>query len=228
MKLHRFLGDFDFSRSEFVIVDRDIVHQVTRVLRLREGDFLLLQNQAGEEAEVEITDQTDLKLWVEVKKVVKNERGAEKEVALYCAILKRENFELVVQKATEIGITKIIPLLTERTVKTGLNFERLEKIIKEAVEQSGRASAPELSPITSFTNAIENVHPDTTLFFDEHGEKFEPIESNTISIFIGPEGGWSPSEKELAKEKGLALASLGTTTLRGETAAIIASYLASH
>ena len=153
---------------------------------------------------------------------------AEKRTAvLYVSILKRENFELVVQKATEVGISKIVPMLCARTVKTGLRQDRLEKIAKEAAEQCGRVSIPEISGIQNFSDILKSAPKNSFIFSLETkkqalGFKF-PKEAN---LFIGPEGGWVGEEVTAAKKAGFKELSLGPLVLRAETAAIVASYLA--
>ena len=142
-------------------------------------------------------------------------------------LLKRENFELICQKATEIGIETITPLLTNRTVKTGFNRERIEKIIREASEQSGRTTLPKLNEPTTLAEAILSVTAGCSVFFDLSGKELPEQEyaSEITSCFIGPEGGFTEEETEIARKAGLVIGSLGTLTLRGETAAIVASYL---
>lgn len=250
MKIHRFIGDFDLSKKE-VEITGDEAHQISQVLKLKTGE------------EIELCDKNSISTLVEIvsvsKKLVKvkilkknNKKNALKNVTLFCSILKKENFELTVQKATECGISKIVPIISARTIKTGLNIERLRKIAKEAAEQSGRTSIPEISESVKFTpeksetksilfditgasllSKGELLHekpcagrrPEQSKFSAENYASFSDNNSQ-LCIYIGPEGGWTPEEIEKAKSAGFAIASLGPLTLRGETAAIIASYLA--
>jgi len=148
-----------------------------------------------------------------------------KQVILYCAILKKENFELVCQKATEVGVSKIIPVISERTIKLGLKEERLKMIIKEAAEQSGRVIIPELGEPIDFSDAVVSAMG-IRIIFDPDGEVMGKVnDEKEVSIMIGPEGGWSDVEIKKTIEQGWRIASLGDLTLRAETAAIIASYL---
>ena len=91
---------------------------------------------------------------LEILEIIKNKNEPENYVILYCPILKKENFEIAVQKAVEVGVKEIVPIITARTVKFGLNKERLEKIIKEAAEQSGRGILPNLNEAIDFDKAI--------------------------------------------------------------------------
>ncbi len=232
MKFHRFIGDFDFSKQKINIADQEILNQVVKVLRLKTGDHLILSDGQGQDAVMEIVDLNKKLLSLKVVSVQENNKDPERRAILYCSILKRENFELVVQKATEIGVKEIVPLITKRTVKLDLKTERLEKIIREAAEQSGRAMVPVLRKPMLFEAAMEQAEEnDVNLFFDFRGQPLKPIasEQKKIGIFVGPEGGWDESEVKFAmgdlKEK-FPMINLGLLTLRAETAAIIASYLA--
>jgi 16S rRNA (uracil1498-N3)-methyltransferase len=227
MRLHRFLGNFDFSLKSISVSDPEIIHQIRKVLRLGPGDRVILSGREELEAEAKITDIGKGEIKFNIESVRKNKRGPSNEVTLYCSILKKENFELVVQKATEVGVKIIVPIIAKNTVKTGLNLGRLEKIAREAAEQSGRSSVPEIDKIMEFKEALhESTKNKHAWLFDPEGgtSNFQDI-SGTIGIFIGPEGGFVEEEISLAKEKGVRIISLSPLTFRAETAAMIASYL---
>ncbi|MCX6752321.1 MAG: RsmE family RNA methyltransferase [Candidatus Nomurabacteria bacterium] len=259
MKVHRFIGEYDFSKKEVEITDVKIIKQIKAVLKLKKGEKVILSNGKGEEAEVTLDSIYDEKITGIIDTVQKAEK-AKRKVNLYLAILKKENFELAVQKTVEAGVHRIIPIITERTIKTGLNFSRLEKIMIEASEQSGRGVVPILSTIMKFKEAlidgagsqparnassVADARPHDsqqrvgqaggekiifTPFFVKNGvssksECYEPDKNaENISIFIGPEGGFTEKEIKEATEAGYTPASLGSLVLRGETAAIIATY----
>jgi 16S rRNA (uracil1498-N3)-methyltransferase len=233
MKLHRFIGNFDLSQKEVEITDLQIIKQIRNVLRLEVGDMIILSTGRGQEAEVALNLVSSDKVAGEISKLVET-KEAGKKVHLYLAILKKENFELAVQKAVECGVSTITPIITERTVKTGLNISRLEKIILEASEQSGRSVVPMLSPILDFSPALAfgSAAAEKTIFHlcDElyDPETNRVASAKTASIFIGPEGGFTDKEVTEAESCGFTVASLGSLTLRGETAAIIATYRAVH
>ena len=234
MKLQRFLvKNTDFRKDIISLADRKIINQIKNTFRLKTGDKLVIVNGKNEEAYCEIKSLEKNKVTLVINEIAKNEIELLKKVTLYVAIVKKDNLEWIVQKATEIGITKIIPIITRRTVKTGIAMERLKKIAEEAMEQSERGSVPEITSPIGFESALEDSRENyVNLFFDRQGEEVAQIKAGkngSVGIFIGPEGGWEQEEIKLAKrEKNLKLISLGRTNLRAETAAIIAAYLAAQ
>ena len=234
MRLNRFFGDFDFQQKSLRISDRDFLHQIKNVLWLGKGQQIILADGKLNEAVAEILAVSRDDLTVKILTISQNINEPIYRVILYCSILKRENFELVVQKATEVGAAEIAPIICQRTIKTGLKKDRLEKIIKQAAEQSSRGSLPVLREVTDFKEAIADTKENNiNILFDSSGAKFvqsdctnlAPQEKPRVGIFIGPEGGWSEEEITAAKEAGFKIVSLGKLTLRAETAAIIASYI---
>lgn len=223
MKLHRFIGDFDFSEPEFLIKDREIGHQIKSVLRLKLEERLILSNGHGQEVLVEILSYIENRPFVKILERLENKSEPRRQVALYCAVLKRENFELVVQKATELGVAEIIPVVTARTIKTGIKIERLIKIAKEAAELAGRSVVPVVYEPMSWSQAIENARRfSNKIICDPSGSVPVRVSADLVAVLIGPEGGWTENELLQAKEAGWQTQNLGNLILRGETAAIIA------
>lgn len=228
MRLHRFFGNFDFRKERFTVSDLELVNQWRNVLRLETGDEVLLCDGKRSEARAKIAALNKNAAEVEILDVIKNENEPKVHVTLYCSILKREHFELAAGKATEVGAAEIAPIVCERTVKRSVRRERLEKIIKEAAEQSGRGIIPALREPMAFAEALEDAKKNgENFFFDLSGRKFEGISvkrAARLGVFIGPEGGWTETEISIAKESGFEITSLGTLMLRAETAAIVAVY----
>ncbi len=231
MKLHRFIGEYNLNNDFVKITNLENIKQIKGVLRLEEGDKLILCDGEGTQvlAEIQQIEKGEINLKI-LNKIPSTDPN--KKVSLYLAILKKENFELAVQKAVECGVSEIIPIITERTVKTGLNTERLQKIIREACEQSGRSFIPKLKNTLNIKESLlDGAKNDEKVFFTLSEEiqnqifKFKKDAINA-SIFIGPEGGFTEEEKDLALENNYMTSSLGPLTLRGETAAIVATYLA--
>ncbi|MDO8496678.1 MAG: RsmE family RNA methyltransferase [bacterium] len=233
MKIHRFIGNFNLKIGYIEIKDPELLNQFRNVLKLKIGERVTLCDGKINEGVAEIKEYGKDYIEVEIKEVNTNKNEPEIQVILYCAILKRENFELVVQKATEIGIKEIVPIITERTVKLDIRKDRLEKIIREAAEQSGRGIVPVLREPIDFDRAVSEMDKNSVkIFFDQSGQidrHHKTVNQPSVSkvgIFIGPEGGWTSKEIETARTAGFEILSLGKTTLRAETAAIIGSYLA--
>ncbi len=154
---------------------------------------------------------------------------------LYCAMLKRENFELVVQKATECGVAEIVPIVTARTVKLGLKIDRLQKIAREAAEQSGRGIVPEIfDPMSLKESIVHAKQNNANILFEPSGSHFlgtlVPFRLDATKVamnrglFIGPEGGWTDDEVDQMRGAGYHVVSLGPRVLRAETAAIVAVF----
>lgn len=233
MRLNHFIGNFSIKVGDIKIEDRDFFNQVRNVLKLRIDEKIVLCDGAMNEGTAEIAEYGKNFIRVKVLDVKVNQNEPSKDVVLYCAILKKENFELVVQKATEAGVKEIVPLITERTVKLNVRQDRLEKIIKEAAEQSGRGKVPILHNPVNLAEVIGMAGGNSlNIFFDWSGGSLDDAESlnndGRIGIWIGPEGGWSEKELKLAGESSFKIINLGSLTLRAETAAIVATYIVVH
>lgn len=232
MHRHRFIiPQVDLNSETITIVDSGILHQLKDVLKIAVGEEIVIADGEGGEARAAVVSFSP---GVGVASVIarqKNKNESSIPVAVYCAVLKHDNFDLVVQKATEIGVQKIVPIITQRTVKRGVNEDRLQKIAKEAAEQSGRGVVPIVEEPVVFDKILEEVKAADGLkiFLDADGERLNSgeigkIAPEKVAIFVGPEGGWTPAERERAQTAGCVVRSLGKLILRAETAAIVASY----
>ena len=233
MKIHRFIVGFGIKIGDLRLTDTVLFNQLRNVLKLKVGEIVILGDGKMNEGSAEIISYGNDFIEFNIQEINSNNNESERKINLYCSILKKENFELVVQKATEIGVSEIIPLITSRTVKLEIRKERLEKIIKEAAEQSGRGVIPILYDPVSFNEAIQLIPKNNAnIFFDSSGKLFEnwklKIENSQTGVWVGPEGGWTLDEIEMSKSSGFEIISLGSTTLRAETAAIIGAYFIVH
>jgi len=231
MRENRFFISSNLQKGKFIILDKEIFHQVKNVLRKRVNDIIILFNEEGVEAKSQIKKILKNLIEVDILNIEKPERETQIFCSLFCSVLKRSNFELVVQKATEIGIKEIVPMLCKNTVKTRLKMERLKKITKEAAEQSGRVILPKIEEILTFEKSIEKVRDfELKILFDKSGKNLSPLKDKPkkIAIFIGPEGGWDNSEIDLARKENFTILNLGKLNLRSETAAIVASFSVIH
>lgn len=227
MRLHRFIKDIDLSNKFIRLDDKELLNQIKNVFRLGVGDKIIISDGNVREGVAEIKSFYKNGLELNILDV-SNVSTQAKNISLYLAILKKDNFELVVQKATECGIRRIIPLITERTIKLKLNMDRLNKIAIEASEQSERGNVPKIEEPIMFLDAIKHNKYETNLFFDKRGKYIYKIpEYNSVNagIWIGPEGGWTEEEIKTAEKMGYNIASLGENTFRAETSAILATYL---
>jgi 16S rRNA (uracil1498-N3)-methyltransferase len=224
MREDRFFIEEKIELGGLIILRKELFHQIKNVLRKKPGENIILFNGTGIEARAKIEYLSKDKVGVSILDITKPDREAKIYVSLFCSILKKENFELVVQKATEIGVRNIFPMICKNTVKKGLNFNRLEKIIKEAAEQSGRVFLPKIENILRFKEAIEkSKNFDLKVLFDISGSgaNIDQNKFQNISVFVGPEGGWSEEEIKLAKKENFKIVNLGKLNLRAETAAIV-------
>lgn len=231
MRLHRFLVEsisFDKNDSRNIILnDKNLLNQILNVFRMRVGSSFFVFDGSGLEFLVEIVEVSKKEILV----LIKEEKAGlkrNKKLTLVFSMIKKENMELVLQKCTELGVTNFVPVISERTVKTGWNFERSEKIVKEAVEQSGFSDIPVLAQeavklekaLEKFKKERENL--DGLCVLDFGGVALASLKHliSVDTIFVGPEGGWSEKESALFKKYNIKSISLGTNVLRAETACI--------
>jgi len=228
MKLHRFyVGDsLELDRKVWVN-DQDLLHQWTRVLRFRPDQEIILFNNLKEERLYKI-DRIEPKA-VHLSLITEMDAKTPKsEIYLCFSLLKKDKNDWVLQKATELGVRHFVPLISDRTEKTGFDVERATKIVIEAAEQCGRSDIPNVREPIALETAIEELNDKADIYVAEQGSKVETRDmiieedKDSIGVFIGPEGGWSDAEKQLFQDNKLEHLPLSEFTLRAETAAILA------
>lgn len=214
-----------WQAGEFSVTNETLLNQWRNVLRMEEGSNVILFSGDGSESLCEFVSLTKKN---GVLKVLETKKGLvpAREVTLYMALIKKDNFELVLEKATELGVTHIVPVQADRSEKKGVNYERAEKILREASEQSGRAVVPTISEIIS----VEKI-PSDVIVFDPRGkisarEYFTKNTTAPVSLLIGPEGGFTDAEMESFHAHNITIVSMGNQILRAETAVIVALTLA--
>ena len=229
--------------GEITLIDSELIHQMANVFRFKSGDRVILFDGSGFEYEAEIVSLNKKEVKFKIKKANQGETLNQKKglslisknsVSLYLSLIKKSNFELAAEKCTEVGVSEIHPIISERSEKKDLNIERLNKIVKEASEQSGRVTLPVVSEIVDLETAVSQVvkegkvgvvfHTSTTSASEGHSS-LEKEEKGEIAVFVGPEGGWSEAEINLFKQNNFKILSLGSNILRAETAAIVGSSL---
>jgi 16S rRNA (uracil1498-N3)-methyltransferase len=223
MRLHRFYIDTAiYPAKDNSLHSPELVHQFRRVFRLQSGDKVIFFNGSGDDYESEIVSMTKEVIEFRIIETRSVKRQSEKRIALAVSLIKKDNFEWIVQKGTELGVSEFIPLVSDRSEKKGFNMERARKIMIEACEQSGRGDVPVVREPLSFKDFISNEVRDIVAFHTE-GANFslESISAiKDIVACVGPEGGWTEDEVVAFKEKGASVARLGAPVLRAETAAV--------
>lgn len=227
MKLHRYYVHDMRLEHDFWMKDDVLFHQWTRVFRYQIDRELVLFNDLREERLYKILKIGDNAVHLELvtEMVAKTPR---RELYLCFSLLKKDKNEWVLQKGTELGVRHFVPLLTDRTEKTGFDIERAQKIVIEAAEQCERSDIPKIRDPITVDRIIEEIENKVDMYAAEQGNSQSSApnpQSGTMAILIGPEGGWSDREKDLFTEKKIKHMSLSEFTLRAETAAITAAAL---
>ena len=211
-------------------MDGPQAHYLAKVMRVSEGDAVMLCDDVTGEWVSRVTGvgKREVTLALET-----NTRPREEvpDFVLCAALLKKPNFDLVLEKATELGVMRIQPVITRRCVADKLNPERARTIVTEAAEQCARTALPELAEPAKLDSLLRGWSQDRALFFaDETGgmpaARAFAAHSGPAGLLIGPEGGFDDAEREAVRALPHACAiSLGPRILRGETAAIAATAL---
>ncbi len=237
--MHRFFIRPDQFDEHEIIFTGDIAHQMSRVLRFRTGDQVIVLDNSGFEYLVTLylTDPTLIKgVLIDKMRSITEPRS---KITLYQSVLKTNKFELVLQKGTELGVSVFSPTYFSRsnaafkaTQQTNMRTERWQKIIREAAEQSGRGRLPLLNKPTEFKHVTKNLNGLSIIPFEHESDTtLREIlinwscdrNSNNINVFIGPEGGFTSDEIEHARDNGIIPVTLGPRILRSETAGLITS-----
>ena len=224
MKIHRFYINTPLqNKREVEIKDHELINQWKNVLRFNEEDKIILFDNSGYEFLFFIKEITDKRVRLVLLEEKKIDLGGGYDLHLIPALIKKDMFELMLEKVTEIGVQKFLPLLAERSIKNTLNLERSKSIIKEAAEQSGKVRIPEITEPEKLETILKNREVDRFyIALDPKGEKFSKkvLTNKKVAVFVGPEGGFTEKELSLFKENNISIVSLGEQILRAETAAI--------
>ena len=202
-------------------LDKSQSHYLTKVMRMNIDKNFSLFNQNGE-WEARITKITKgIVEFLITKKIRSNDN--DKEIWLAFAPIKLNYLNLMIQKATELGVTRFIPILTERTIVRKINEKRLNKIIVEASEQSNRLKVPKLEEIVKLDNFLKFNQKTNIIFGDlnTNNNKFTINNTEPLCILIGPEGDFTTKEREkILRLKNIISLKINENILRAETAAI--------
>ena len=202
-------------------LDKSQSHYIYKVMRVGIGQTFSLFNKNGEwEAKIENYKDQAVDFLV-IKKIRSNENN--KEIWLAFAPIKLNYLNLMIQKATELGVTKLIPILTERTIVRKINLARINKIVIEAAEQSNRLDIPKIEKLTKFKNFLKE-NKNTNIIFGDlstNNVKFDFKDEKPVCVLIGPEGDFTEDERSMIlNQKNIIPIKINENILRSETAAI--------
>lgn len=235
--MHRFFVDNLSGASDNIIITGNDVNHIRNVLRLKIGEKIMVSDGSGTDYQCSISDIGSDMVTADIEDVFKNAAELPVKITLFQGMPKSDKLELIIQKAVELGVYEIVPVITKRTVvkiddkKAGKKLERYNVIAESAGKQSGRGIIPTVKPFMSFKQALEyaktfdmNLIPyeeakgmeySREVIKDIHGKK-------NLGIFIGPEGGFAKEEVDMAIEAGAKCITLGNRILRTETAGLAA------
>jgi 16S rRNA (uracil1498-N3)-methyltransferase len=231
--MQRFFVPPDSLGGDTVRLEGEVAHQITRVLRMKPGDEVVLLDGLGWEYRVSLVSFGQEEVTGQLLEKRACPADPAHKVTLYLSLLnKPDKFEWALQKCTELGAARFVPMIAERSVASAPGsgkMERWERIIQEAAEQSGRAILPSLEQTVSLGDALRTARADETcialmpaLGADCSVRQALEASPKKVSLFIGPEGGFTEAELEQAQGAGVQLVTLGPRTLRAETAAVTA------
>ncbi|MGN0452288.1 MAG: 16S rRNA (uracil(1498)-N(3))-methyltransferase [Ruminococcus sp.] len=227
-----FFADNRIEGDSFTVTGEDAKH-IEKSLRMRVGEELTLVSSEGEECLCEISAFTPSGVEVEVKDRKATQQEASVEITLYQSLTKGDKMDFVVQKSVELGVSKIVPVITSRCVSRPdekqlfKKTDRWQKIALGAAQQSCRGKIPQVSKALSFEDALKEAREADLgiIFYEGGGEALHTLplkKAKTAAVFIGCEGGFDRSEVEKAESEGLRRATLGKRILRAETAPLAA------
>lgn len=247
MTIHRFyIPDISSQLlvdSSQIVFPSEISHQIKKVLHLKDGEQVIVFDGSGKEWIIELVNNETMQqlnsnktvLGRIIKEVI-NQSEPKIFVNLYQALIPRDKFEEVLQKGTEVGVSCFVPTQTARSIVHAKDVDdkkisRWQKITQEATEQSERGVVPQVLPALKFELAIEQALKEGKVLIAWEEESLESRIKNQelwnekkISLFIGPEGGFTQEEIAFAKERGAITISLGPRILRSETAGPVAVF----
>ena len=219
--------------AETTVIGGEDGRHIARSLRMKAGERLTLCNGAGLDFLCEITAVDGDSVTVSILEQTESVGEPTVAVTVYQGLPKSDKMDWIAQKSVEAGVTRLVPMMTERCISrpdgkaAAKKRDRWQKIAEEAAKQCGRGKLPEVAPLTDFRAAVlEAEQQGPVIFFYEGGgvslRQLVNDDLKTLSVFIGPEGGFEEKEVEFAREHGAQIGSLGTRIFRTETAATAA------
>lgn len=218
--------------DEKIILDGESARHIAKSLRMRIGDVICVTDGGGDDygCQIEEITKDEVVLKVCYKQACESEPSC--RVTIYQGVPKSSKMEDIIQKCVELGVCKIVPTLTKRCVSrpddkaAGKKNQRYQKIALEAAQQSGRGIVPKIENMKTLRQAIAEDESDVKIvFYEGGGEKLADIvklDTESVSVFIGPEGGFEQEEVEQIEASGGVRATLGKRILRTQTAPVAA------
>ncbi len=213
----------EIIKDQKILLDKKQMHYLKNVMRRKNGDYILAFNEQSE-WECSLNFESNASLMPE--KFLRSQNYIP-DIWLCFSLLKTKSINNLIEKTSEIGVKKIVPLITEFSERTNLKVSRLKKISIEATEQSNSLVLPEITEVQKITDLLKNWNNERLIIFcDESGgdsiirAKSLVMSFKKIAIFIGPIGGWSSNDKKLFKNRKIFRTSLGENILKADTAAI--------
>jgi 16S rRNA (uracil1498-N3)-methyltransferase len=214
-------------------IEGDEVKHIRKVLRLKTGDEILVFDGLGKEFEGTIVEEGRSSVMVKIQDMLSPKRDSPLEVTLAQSLLKGEKMDYLIQKATELGVKEIIPFFSSRSVplleksRSLKRHHRWEKIAVEAAKQCGRGVVPKIESLQTYSGMLHAASADhlRLVLWERDGIKLKDMlegskERRKVFFMIGPEGGFSQDEIEIAKRAGFVAVTLGGRILRAETASL--------
>ncbi len=213
-----------------LVLDGDEFYHAIRVMRMQVGDFISLTDGQGHIYEGAISAIEKRSLTVDIQNILHNEGEPALQLVLAEAVSKGSGFDWVVEKGTEIGISVFQPILTERSVAKPEKIDRWQKKALAALKQCGRSKYPEVKQPVAFKECL-NQYQNSLLFIAHESHRGAPVDdirqavadNQQVVLFIGPEGGFSKAEFDMAIQYDAIPLNLGSRRLRSETAALVAA-----
>ena len=227
-----FFTEAEIGSDNYIITGENARH-ISKSLRMRKGEMLTLVTPAREQLDCRIIGigPDNVEVCVDSRKPCENEPGV--AITLYQSLPKGDKMEYIIQKCVELGVSRIVPVISARCVSRpdekslAKKHIRWQKIAKEAAQQSRRGIIPVIEPAVSFKQAAQlcGQNEINIIFYELGGESVKKLidkKLQSIGIFIGSEGGFEENEVELIKQNGASAATLGKRILRAETAPLAA------
>lgn len=237
--MHRFFITPEAVQDSIIQIDKEQSHHILKVLRLKPGDHFELFDGRGNVFLCRFLSKGNGGVLATIENHDYYSNQPSTQVVLAQGIAKGEKMDYIIQKAVEIGVSSIIPFVSERTVvvldhsKAERKNERWKNIAREACKQSKRNIVPEIKPIVLFPQLLDHLQDKrAVLLFENEGKVRlrdvlagyrDGLKGQSITVVIGPEGGFSPDEIQKALDKNILVAGLGSRILRTETAGLAAA-----